>query len=74
MGRSHLPRLPNKVTYLREMVLQALDEAGGVPYLVNVARKDLRAFCSLVGRVLPLQVTGPDNGPVQIIAQWLPPQ
>jgi hypothetical protein len=62
------------VTYLREMVLHALDEAGGIQYLVNVAHKHPKAFCSLLGRVLPRQVTGADYGPVQIIAQWLPPQ
>jgi hypothetical protein len=47
---------------------------GGIEYLLNVAREDPKAFCGLLGRILPLQVTGADNGPVQIIAQWLPPQ
>jgi hypothetical protein len=56
------------------MVLQALNEAGGIQYLVNVAHKDPKTFCSLLGRVLPLQLTGANEGPVQIVARWLPPQ
>lgn len=46
---------------LKEMILDALDEAGGVKYLVTQAKKNPKAFMSLIGRVLPLQVTGADG-------------
>lgn len=45
---------------LREMILQALDEqpGGGVAYLKARAADEPKAFMGLLGRVLPLQVTG----------------
>lgn len=58
---------PNKVTKeLKEMVLQALDQAGGVTYLTQQARDNPGPFLTLLGKVLPLQVTGKDGGPVQV--------
>lgn len=57
---------PNHTTQaVKDMITQALDEAGGVEYLVNQAKENPKAFLSLVGRVLPLQVTGDGGGPVQ---------
>jgi hypothetical protein len=48
---------PNKVTgALKDMILQALADAGGTAYLVTQARDNPNAFLSLVGRVLPLQL------------------
>ena len=59
---------PNKVTReLKEMVLQALDNAGGVDYLTKRANDNPRAFLALLGRVLPMQVTGGDGAPLQVI-------
>lgn len=54
-------RGPNKTTVqLKEMILQALDGAGGVKYLQERAKdpRTASAFLSLVGKVLPMQVTG----------------
>ena len=51
----------NKVTAeLKDMILQALDGAGGVSYLIERAQdpKTSAAFLTLVGKVLPLQVKG----------------
>ncbi len=56
---------PNKVTAeLKDMILQALDEAGGVTYLLERARdpKTSAAFMSLVGKTLPMTVKGPGEG------------
>jgi len=48
---------PNKVTgALKDMVLQALADVGGVDYLTKQAKDNPNAFMALVGRVLPLQV------------------
>ena len=51
---------------VKEMILEALDKAGGVDYLVTRAleEKTAGAFLALVGKVLPLQVTGAGGGPV----------
>lgn len=50
--------IPNKITReLKEMILAALDEAGGVDYLVRQAkRKNPAPFLALVGKVLPLTI------------------
>ena len=56
---------PNKVTgALKDMVLQALSNKGGVEYLEKQAEENPTAFLTLVGKVLPLQVTGEGGGPV----------
>lgn len=51
---------------LKEAILAALDEVGGQKYLVKVARDDPKTFCSLLGKVLPLQVTGEGDGPLVV--------
>lgn len=63
--------VPNKVTSdLKSMVLKALDGAGGVEYLIEQAHAKPAAFLALVGKVLPLQVTG-DGGAITIIVKKL---
>jgi len=57
----------NKTTLaLKDMILKALDDAGGVSYLSDQASKNPAAFLTLVGKVLPMQVTGEGGGPVAI--------
>lgn len=54
--------IPNKVTReLKEMILEALDNAGGVEYLERKANdpRTASAFLTLVGKVLPMTVQGP---------------
>ncbi len=61
---------PNKITgELKAMILQALDEKGGVDYLVQVADSHPQAFVSLLGQVLPLQVTGDKDNPLRTVSR-----
>ena len=65
-------RGPNKTTVaLKDMILQALDGAGGVDYLQERAQdpKTAAAFLGLVGKVLPMAVTGPDGGAIQTVTR-----
>ena len=58
-GRGRPKGAQNKITKaLKEMILEALDRAGGVDYLLNQAEDNPNAFLTLVGKVLPLQVNG----------------
>lgn len=58
--------VPNKTTKaIKEMVLAALDKAGGEDYLLEQAEKNPTAFLTLVGKVLPLQLTGDGGGPIR---------
>jgi hypothetical protein len=59
---------PNKFTgELKEHLLNALQGAhpeGAVGYLKDVAKKDMKAFCGLIGKVLPKNIVAsgdPDN-------------
>lgn len=73
-GRGRQKGAVNKTTKtLKEAILLAAEESGQdkkgkgglVGYLRRVADEDVKAFSSLLGRVLPLQVTGEGGGPVQ---------
>lgn len=56
-GRGRPKGAVNKTTAaLKDMILKALDEAGGVEYLVQQSEENATAFLTLVGKVLPLQV------------------
>lgn len=57
-GRTRKPKgATNKITTaLKDMILQALSDAGGTAYLAEQAKANPNAFLALVGRVLPLQV------------------
>ena len=58
---------PNKTTAaLKDAILNAFSEVGGESYLVAVAREDPKTFCALLAKVLPLQVTGGEGGPLVV--------
>ncbi|MDP1647805.1 MAG: hypothetical protein Q8M01_06355 [Rubrivivax sp.] len=63
-GPSRPKGATNKVTReLKGMILKAFSDAGGVACLVRCAKdpKTAPSFLTLVGKVLPLQVTGADG-------------
>lgn len=56
---------PNTMTkQVKEMILGALDKAGGEDYLARQAEENPGPFMTLVGKVLPLQLTGEGGGPI----------
>lgn len=65
--------IPNKFTAeLKGMILHALDEAGGVEYLVKQAnQRNPAAFMALLGKVLPMTVVGDADSPLTITVQRL---
>lgn len=66
-GKGRKKGVPNKVTgELKEMILQALANAGGVEYLEKAAKNNPAAFLTLVGKVLPLQVAGAGGGAIEV--------
>lgn len=63
-GGSRLGK-PNKNTAaIKEMILQALTNVGGVKYLQKQAKDNPTAFLTLLGKIMPTQIVGADNGPV----------
>lgn len=74
-GKGRVKGVPNKTTaLLKDAILQAADQAGGKDGLVGYLR--LRAvdtpgpFLALLGKVLPMQVTGEGDGPVRMVVEW----
>jgi hypothetical protein len=62
--------LPNRTTaLLKDAILKAGEKAGGkdglVGYLETQAKENPGPFMALLGKVLPMQMTGPDDGPIQ---------
>lgn len=71
-GKGRKKGVPNKTTTaLKEMILKALDDKGGVAYLAKQADENPTAFLSLVGKVLPMTVAGPgENGEHVVEVAW----
>jgi hypothetical protein len=66
-GKGRKKGVPNKATReLKEMILAALDGAGGVQYLQDQADENPKAFLSLIGRTLPLTVNANHTGGVTV--------
>lgn len=53
---------------IRDMITAALDQVGGVEYLAARANdpRTASAFLGLVGKVLPMQVTGADGDAIKL--------
>lgn len=61
--------VPNKLSAdVKSMILAALDKAGGANYLLAQSQDNPTAFMTLVGKVLPLQLTGEGGGAIIIQA------
>lgn len=55
MSRPHGSK--NKITRdMKEIIFQAFEKAGGVDYLVTVARRNPAAFLTLLGRIVPAEI------------------
>jgi hypothetical protein len=55
---------------LKDTILLALEkshENGALGYLVDVAKRDHKTFCGLLGRVLPMTVAGEKEQPLNTV-------
>lgn len=56
-GQGRPKGMPNKHTQeLKDMIRQALDDAGGPAYLASVAQSHPPAFCALIAKIIPADV------------------
>ena len=73
---------PNKTTaLLKDAILRAAENAGNkvgsdgmVSYLTAQAEENPGPFMSLLGKVLPMQVTGADGDDLQVSVTWRKPE
>lgn len=61
------PGVPNRVpAALKEMILEALTNLGGVEYLEKQAKEEPASFMTILGKVLPLTVNSSVDGKMTI--------
>jgi hypothetical protein len=65
--------VPNKTTQLlKDAILKAATDAGNgdmAAYLEQQAKANPGPFMALLGKVLPMQVTGEGDGPLRVVIQ-----
>jgi len=67
-GKGRVKGTPNKMTKaLKEMILGALDDAGGQHYLSRQAEENPAAFMTLIGKVLPTTLSGTVETKIQVL-------
>ena len=54
---------------LKAMIRAALDAAGGPEYLESQAKANPTAFLTLIGKLLPTEVSGPEGEPITVVEQ-----
>lgn len=65
---------PNKFTgELKDMILTALSEVGGVEYLKQQAKQNPAVFLALVGKTLPLKMGADGSGLAKLVIEWQQP-
>lgn len=66
-GKGRPKGVVNKNTAaLKDMILGALSNVGGIEYLSRQAEDNPTAFMGLIGKVLPMTVSGEGGGPISI--------
>lgn len=77
-GKGRVKGTPNKTTaLLKDAIIKAAEAAGEnmngkgglVGYCTFLATKEPKAFAQLLGKVLPMQITGEDDGPLQVVVK-----
>jgi hypothetical protein len=68
-GQGRKKGVPNKITSdIKQMIVGALMAEGGEQYMREQSRENPAAFMALVGKVLPMQITGEGGG--ALVIRW----
>ena len=69
-GAGRRKGIPNKLTRdVKEAILVAFQGVGGATYLQGIAATNPTAFCTLLGKVLPMTIAGDPENPVKTITR-----
>jgi hypothetical protein len=70
-GAGRKPGVPNKITTdIKELILGALQDVGGRQYLAARAIDTPASFLTLIGKILPMQLTGENGAPIAVDFRW----
>ena len=64
-GAGRKPGVPNKMSKtVKENIIAVFENAGGLRFMETWALKNPNEFFRLYGRLLPLEITGAEGGPL----------
>lgn len=71
-GAGRKKGVPNKTTAdVREAIKQAFDKAGGVNYLVKLAKDDPKTFVPLLSKIVPAEIKAEHQGAIEIVVSYV---
>jgi hypothetical protein len=74
-GKGRIKGVPNKATKaLKDMILGALDDAGGQDYLCRQSIENPTAFMTLIGKVLPMSINADVKGEMGVTIRRFTPE
>lgn len=74
-GKGRIKGVPNKATKaLKDMILGALDDAGGQDYLRQQSIENPTAFMTLIGKVLPMSINADVKGEMGVTIRRFTPE
>lgn len=63
--------VPNKINGdIKQMLLDALNAKGGAAYFMEQAEQNPAAFMTLVGKILPMQISGGEGTSGKLSIKW----
>ena len=63
--------VPNKTTAdIKAAILEAFERAGGATYLARIADEKPETFCTLLGKVLPMTLSGGEGTSGKLTIRW----
>lgn len=63
--------VPNKLTAdVKAAILEAFQQAGGATYLARIADEKPETFCALLGKVLPMTISGGEGTSGKLVIKW----
>lgn len=62
---------PNRLNAtVKAAIEEAFNKAGGADYLARMADEQPQAFMTLLGKVLPMQIAGDKDNPIEMVIRW----
>lgn len=65
------PGVPNRMSLtVKQSVLDAFEELGGVQYLLQVAKDDPKTFCAMLAKIIPSDINADIKASGEFVVRW----